>query len=576
MSAFTLQDEARNTERHHNFWNTDTRLRHSNVSFIRGGSLEPTLPNQPEIDKTTSTLADMALNMDDQNVIMEAHEEREENQGNSEEPVQDLFYIDTQAAPVATGLPPPRVASPTSSDSGSDIILFGGRDEHGKPIVRSRGPVKTISDPIDAKIKQVEEQIHHKEELLEGIMHHDATTEEEIFEKIIIESKIEVDDDIEVEVEEEIEVSIRQAKAKRRRQRKKKPGREHIEQDEEDALIADYLANMDDDPEFLESFGRRELGGTEEEHWVDETEMSDSEPHIYKESRWDRDDINDFDDLSTSDGVMGDVAAILSKRERRSGVQYLVVWEEQSVDEARWVPVTTLVSVKAQLYIEEFEAEEKLVAEFMEGSDSDDDGEDTSDGEDSVEMPTPKEPSKMSDEKYARLLAKQQELGIHGDELLLFDGEGQDEEDGIDEDILFAQHFIPVSKSKRPNKGQNRGGINRAKGDFPVASLLADAYDGFDVMDFERPSLKKKPKGRKGKLVFDLSDSDLEASMQTAWENDRVRKKERKQEREELRSQGLLGNKNGKINMRDKYKEGLNLTQIKEEIRNFLQRDDTT
>ncbi len=95
-------------------------------------------------------------------------------------------------------------------------------------------------------------------------------------------------------------------------------------------------------------------------------------------------------------------------------------------------------------------------------------------------------------------------------------------------------------------------------------------------MDFDRPSLKKKPKGRKGKLEFDLSDSELEASMQMAWDNDRVKKKERKQEREELRAQGLLGSKNGKPELKQKYKEGMGIHAVKEEIKNFLMGTDTT
>lgn len=111
---------------------------------------------------------------------------------------------------------------------------------------------------------------------------------------------------------------------------------------------------------------------------------------------------------------------------------------------------------------------------------------------------------------------------------------------------------------------------------LPTATAWVDAYDGFDVMDFERPSLRKKPKGRKGKLVLDISDSELEASMQMAWDNDRVKKKERKQEREELRSRGLLGSKTGKADLKQKYKEGMGLQAIKEEIKMFLMGHNTT
>lgn len=127
---------------------------------------------------------------------------------------------------------------------------------------------------------------------------------------------------------------------------------------------------------------------------------------------------------------------------------------------------------------------------------------------------------------------------------------------------------------KRPGKAQN--GSSRSKKEFPSASALADAYDGFDVMDFERPSLKKKPKGRRGKLPFDVDDPELEASMAAAYENDRIKKKERKQEREVLRAQGLLGAKNGKPDLSAKYSEGMSFDAIKEEIREFLMSSHTT
>lgn len=86
---------------------------------------------------------------------------------------------------------------------------------------------------------------------------------------------------------------------------------------------------------------------------------------------------------------------------------------------------------------------------------------------------------------------------------------------------------------------------------------------------------KKKPKGRKGKPVFDISDEELQESLQTAWNSDRIKKKERRQQREELRSQGLL-NKKGKPDLKTKYKEGMSLNQVKEEIKNFLMGSDTT
>lgn len=517
-------------------------------------------------------MADMAIEPIEENAVVEVFEDADIEADNSS-PLQDLFFIDTQAVPVQTGLPPPRVASPTPSDSGSEIILFGGRDAHGRPITRSRKAARLITDPIEQRIELVEKAIHDKEELLERVLHHQSQPEP--LDNITVESRIELEVGLEIEVEEEIEVTSQQ---RRTRPRRRGRGRgqdteERYEAIEEDALIADYIANMSEDAAAIHnSFGHRDLGGTDEDLWLDETGQSSSEALHVDASGWDRDNMDDFNDFSTSDGVMGDVAEILNKRTRTSGVQYLVRWDQQSVSEARWVPSTTLISTDAQRHVKYFEREAKLAAEFEEASESEEDTDVSSEADLSIKAPSPREPANMSDAQMARLLAKQQDLGIDAEELVLFDGNGVVSED---EDLIFAQSFIATPA--RAQNGREKAkftakGLRRSKGGFPVAS----AYDDFDVMDFERPSVQRKSKGKKGKLVLDLSDSELEESMNNAWENDRVKKKERKQEREELRAQGLLGNKNGKPNMRDKYKEGIAIGDIREEIKNFLQSDHTT
>lgn len=176
----------------------------------------------------------------------------------------------------------------------------------------------------------------------------------------------------------------------------------------------------------------------------------------------------------------------------------------------------------------------------------------------------------MNDEQIARLISKQEELGMGGDEILLFDDEVDDEDEDMEASTIDLSNFILSGRRGRKER-------QRRQGEFPSATPLADAYDGFDVMDFDRPSLKKKPKGRKGKLILDdISDSELEASMQSAWVNDRVKKKERKQEREALRARGLLTGKNGKPDMKARYKEGMGIEDVKEEIKEFLKGDNTT
>ncbi|SLM39116.1 hypothetical protein LPUS_09561, partial [Lasallia pustulata] len=61
-------------------------------------------------------------------------------------------------------------------------------------------------------------------------------------------------------------------------------------------------------------------------------------------------------------------------------------------------------------------------------------------------------------------------------------------------------------------------GRGKVKRGFPSAAAFADAltqdpYGGFDVMDFERPSLRAK-KGKRAVSDLGLSDEDLKADMQ--------------------------------------------------------------
>lgn len=62
-------------------------------------------------------------------------------------------------------------------------------------------------------------------------------------------------------------------------------------------------------------------------------------------------------------------------------IKYLLVWEGQNVDEARWVPSTTLTSPSALLRIEDFEAEELLVSQFQGSEEEDSTGSEDTDDE---------------------------------------------------------------------------------------------------------------------------------------------------------------------------------------------------
>lgn len=145
-------------------------------------------------------------------------------------------------------------------------------------------------------------------------------------------------------------------------------------------------------------------------------------------------------------------------------------------------------------------------------------------------------------------------------------------EDDNELDDLDLLEELAVQYSTKSKKG-NRSGQNL----FPSASAFADALDadpyyGLDIMDFNRPSLQKKSKGKKPPALEDLmlSDSDLDFQIHEAWQNDRKKKKTKKKERDELRSQGLLGRNPGDADLKIKYAKGMNMEDFIIELRTFL------
>jgi hypothetical protein len=311
--------------------------------------------------------------------------------------------------------------------------------------------------------------------------------------------------------------------------------KEQIDTSEDASPTDDYLENIKlHDPDILQSvtFASREI----------DIELDDGGP-MHRQ----------FKSLSVSGGKKGNPknAELRTEKELTSdspeGSRSEA--EDDAGDETIDIEVDELFGSNLSSEIEDdFEDDDSEDDEDSEGDEDDED-----DDKDLTHT--------LDDESLARLLSKQEELGFGSDELLLFDG--------VD---------AAVSKAAKRYAKQTPKRSRRAKGDFPSATLLADVldhdpYGGFDIMNFERPSLRKR-KG-KGKstglgLPFDISDSELHESLQVAWENDRAKKKAKKQEREELRAQGLLGGKA----VNSKYGEGMTIWQIGKEFESFLASDE--
>jgi hypothetical protein len=339
-----------------------------------------------------------------------------------------------------------------------------------------------------------------------------------------------------------------------------------------DAAMEDYMQNLKDfgladDVVGASGFARREMDLDAGDHndWESASDshreqQDNAEEMAQRDNSWDSDMIRDFEDMSTSSDIMDTVVRILSKRTRKSGVQYLCVYANSVTDDARWLPATFLKSAADERLVRAFEDEAYLYQlESSESGLSDDDAED--DESESCDE------EELDDETIARVLQKQEELGLGSDEMLLYGGD---------------EYFSALTNTKASFSGHSglvnkRGSRERGNRNtnFPSASALADAlsmdpYGAFDIMDTERPSLKLKKKGRRGQMPPELDDPDLNEQLQNAWEADRAKKRLKKAEREELRQQGLLGRKGKGANLKVKYSGGIDMEDIVEEIREFM------
>ena len=382
-----------------------------------------------------------------------------------------------------------------------------------------------------------------------------------------------------------------------------------IEADEQEALLQDYIENMaaDDDEDEEEneedkrksSKSRRKnetfrfydgAGGENVKVQTTASKGTISAGHLEK-LVWDSDDLEDFSGLSTTDDEVDEISQILRQRRRPTGLQYLITASGRGISDAQWVPEEKLRSETAQ---EELRIWRKIRTAEWKASDDLDNSDDSTDSdedadealddlideiesEDEENATILERTNRMTDSMLARALQKQEELGLGGDDIVLFSG--QEPEAEADE-FQRGDGFVPFA-TQPSSRGRSKKS-KRAKDSFPSATAFADAldedpYGAFDIMDFDRPSLKPKKKGRKGELPVELQEDDeWEAQLREQWQTDRQKKSTRKQEREQARLAGLLGAaaRGGRTDLHAKYaNSGMDALQIKAEIRVFLTQD---
>ena len=503
---------------------------------------------------------------------------------------QEMFFTDMDGSSnqVETGFPNPvlgRSLSVSSLDSNEEVILFSGRN-HAPTKPRSTASLidsfRPMLSPEPSTFCPILEPIHTSSKKNVTIVNDPismSTKRNTLAQPLCLESGISAG---ESHTSALLGCDHKPDSKRSRRDEHKKRSLKEIGVDE---ILTDYIEHIDDGEQVKGSIKsymglRPILGTTDSEGWQDQS--SDYEPvhQSNKSSRdiigWDSTDLKDFYDLSTSDEVQDRVERVLSKRTRASGVQYLIVWQGYTVDDARWILQSSLDAPNAVEEIRIFESgllsmgdtvlesEQSYDSAIMDekvAADLQDELDDINDEQNLLN----RKQAMMTDEQIARLLSKQEVLGLGSDELVLFDGDEGHASRGWDDEVaprpLSFWNRIRAQPTKRI---RNRNNLISA-GNF-TDLIGTSSYNDFDIMDRDRPSLRTKSKGQ---VAWELSDSELENAVQTVWEKDRSRKKIRKQEREELRAQGLLGKK-GNVDLKAKYMMGMSWEDVKREIGEFL------
>lgn len=621
-SHFTLSEEARNTERHHS-WNSDLKLRHSRISFVSAGAstaedLNSVLQECETSDEATkssfqaengspakafgnlSTTCTMTPNAQMSNMTLKDLRSTPSPQVKPEAGFDSIFErsninrclnsaeASTEAPPIFhkganeplhTCLVTPtmgRAASPTGSASSGEFIIFAGRQPLCKRSDQMHASDAGSRNPKASSTSKPSGNGSSRPALIDDPI--DATVQGDQISPMYRPSSFLPRDPQKSSVDLSCVSKVTVSGSGRRRRRKN-----FREKAKDEGILDDYIANLREGgalEDLVESsvFNQRDLGSSDTAEWQAEPEslMRGNAEAISRthSEEWDSAE-EDYDELGTSIEVLRSAKESLSKRQRPPGVQHLAVEAGCTAENARWFPVSSIEIQGAETSIREFvnnaELDHLNNSDFSDGSSTIDEQvardlqEDFNEQEDEQDLEERRK-ARMNDEQIARLLSKQDELGLRSDGLILFDG-SDIETDSQDEFQLDGQWERAVTH--RMSKRKGRSGFNIPSATAFANVLDRDPYNSSGALDPQRTSLPRRPKGRRGKLSLELSDSELEYSIRTAWERDRAKKKLRKAERDELRAQGFLGKK-PKKDLKAKYSEGISMTHVKEEIRDFL------
>lgn len=613
---FSLNQEARNT--HRSAWSESTRLRDNAVPFVSGGHLSQDSPDKDE-DEEDVSIEQLESAFEQRGEVSPSRQNETKQQTHiqlGDEPIAirsteaDFFlterveHMKLSTVTCKSPLTQRRALSASSTSSG-EVILFAGRRNPQKK--RKQSPSSSVIPP-HAALSPVPMHMGKSSSPKQPPAPANAGSRLKPSAKEFIPVQATKTASGYPPTSQSVPASggweeNLNGSAKREDKRSSnshsRRGRRALvdEYDDEEETLQDYIENVKKNQGSKEeaSPNKSEQRRDHSESGMEEGEVrvvaSTSQvrvPSTGRDNDWSSDDLRDFDELDTSDDELSDVGGVFSRRERPSGLQYLVSPRGQSTDFAKWILDEKLTSVRVKELILAFE---ETHPGGPDGGDEDEFGEGRNQWDDQSDENTEDEvlrdvirdlasehdenerildhTSRMTDAGLARMLNKQAELGISTDDVILFDGAFEHDED-----------FIPFPTTTNVSNRTRTRRKRRSRGTFPSAEAFADIldeepYDGFDIMDFDRPSLKPKRKGRKSanRLPFEPEDEELADQLARSWANDRAKKAIKKAEREELRQAGLLGPRAGKgrVDSQSRYqKNSMDMEQIKGEVRAFL------
>lgn len=493
----------------------------------------------------------------------------------------DIFFTDLNGAqqPTHTGLPKltvRRSPSPSQSDSSEEVIIFSGRKRVEFDPNSSFASIPIL--PLNQNSQQMTSvRQFNTPQSLQTIAMDDPVSN--------ISSALPLSRAVNLQSAVELDYNRAPVSYSVKPKKKKKPCKAGQNSDLRAEALTDYITNVKNSEDDENLAGgtllptcRFEI--TENSALLNELYAPSSEncEKVLPEqiNGWDSSNLHDLDNLSTSSDDLIVVRQVLSKRRRRSGIQYLVVGENQSVNEARWMTLNSLRMPSASEQVRVYETkhfgahEHSLSTNGSDdaygdkrnaGPDFQDELDDIEDEQDLLDFTI----AQMTDERIARLLSKQEELDLGLDDIVLFDGDEFENGDQFTASLENRHGHLFRSRHKKTNETQNKtSSIPAIENEIEVAP-----YNGFDVVDRNRPCLRKSPKGYRGMLALEPSDSDIGKSMQASWEYNRSKKKVQKQEREKLRKLGLIGKKS-KATIKVRCVDDVSIAKLKEEIKDFL------